>query len=74
MQEGRGVKNYTKAEAVIDVYFPAGQVCCKYCPLFLKYEKYFNRYSCVLSGEWLLDPMNEVGESCPLKILKKEEE
>lgn len=34
----------------------------------LKYEKYFNRYSCLLTGEWILEPMHEIGEHCPLQF------
>lgn len=72
MKDDRGVTKYAHAEVTVAVHFPAVQICCKYCQLFLKYEKYFNRYSCILSGEWLLDPMNEIGEHCPLKFQKEE--
>ena len=73
MKEGRGITTYIKGDTVVSVYFPAGQVCCKYCPLFLKYEKYFDRYSCALTNEWLLEPMFEPGEKCPLHFKERED-
>lgn len=51
---------------MVDVYFPNGDCVCKWCPLFLRYEDAFKRYSCRLTGEWILDPTHERGANCPL--------
>lgn len=64
---------YGHGQAVVDVYFPNGDVACRWCPLFLRYEEAFRRYSCRLSGEWIADPIHGRGQLCPL-IIKKEEE
>lgn len=68
-----GVSYYTKGYAVVDINFPEDQVCCKWCPLFLRYEDNFRRYSCRLTGEWILDPMHGIGSQCPIDFYEKED-
>ena len=63
-----GVDYYTKGIAEITVNFPEDKIACKWCPLFLRYEKDYARYSCRLTGEWILDPLHSIGGQCPLKI------
>lgn len=64
----RGVSKYTNGKAMTTIYFPNGNNVCRWCHLFLKYEENYKRYSCRLTGEWILDPLNERGTNCPLKI------
>lgn len=63
-----GVSYYTKATAKVPVYFPENHVACQYCRLFCRYEDAFQRYSCRLTDEWLLDVKHGVGENCPLEF------
>ena len=66
-----GIPYYTALTAPITVHFPIDKVQCNYCSLFCRYEENFKRYSCRLTGEWLLDPFHAVGDECPLKGTKK---
>lgn len=63
---GNSVLHYEKRTTEIPVYFPNGEIVCKWCRLFLRYEDAFQRYSCRLTDEWILDPAHEIGQSCPL--------
>jgi hypothetical protein len=65
---------YTTGKAEVTVHFPEDKVCCQYCPLYLRYEENFKRYSCRLTGEWIIDPFHEIGTGCPLTFdeVKKE--
>lgn len=63
-----GVSSYKKGKTEVEINFPNGDVACRWCWLFLKYEENYKRYSCRLTSEWILDPLNGVGEQCPLKI------
>ena len=63
-----GVKWYQKSEASVPVYFPEGKKACKWCWIFCRYERDYNRYSCKLTNEWLLDVEQEIGKCCPLKF------
>lgn len=63
-----GVSFYTHGSARIVVHFPEGDECCRWCPLFLRYEENFKRYSCRLTGEWIIEPQHERGEQCPLEM------
>lgn len=63
-----GVRWYDKATIEVPVYFPEGKRACKWCWLFCRYEKDYNRYSCKLTSEWLLNPEKEIGQACPLKF------
>lgn len=62
------VRFYKSGTAPVTIYFPNGDICCRWCWLFLKYEHDFRRYSCRLTNEWIIDPLNDIGENCPLKI------
>ena len=44
-----GVKFYTRAR--VNIYFPEGRVCCKFCPVLETYA----REQCRLTGEYLAD-------------------
>lgn len=68
-----GVLEYAHGQVVVDVYFPNRQCVCKWCPLFLRYEEAFKRYSCRLTGEWILDPAHEIGAKCPIVMERKDE-
>lgn len=62
---------YTHGRAETQINFPNGDEACRWCHLYLRYEDAYKRYSCRLTGEWILDPMNERGASCPLAIDKE---
>lgn len=61
-----GIGSYTKMQLKTELYFPENKVCCQYCRLFCRYEDAYNRYSCRLTDEWLLDIKGGVGHLCPL--------
>lgn len=61
-----GVKFYTRAR--VNIYFPEGRVCCKFCPVLETYA----REQCRLTGEYLADTRG-VGYMCPLKIDEENE-
>ena len=61
-----GVAWYTEAQATI--YFPEGQVSCRYCPCLETYS----RNQCRLTGEYLADTRT-IGYMCPLKFIEKQE-
>lgn len=61
-----GVSWYTEAQAKI--FFPEGQVSCRYCPILETYS----RNQCRLTGEYLADTRT-IGYMCPLKFIEKQE-
>ena len=61
-----GVSWYTEAQAKI--FFPEGQVQCKFCPCLETYS----RNQCRLTGEYLADTRT-IGYRCPLKFIEKQE-
>ena len=61
-----GVSWYTEAQAKI--FFPDGQVQCKFCPCLETYS----RNQCRLTGEYLVDT-RIIGYRCPLKFIEKQE-
>ena len=67
MRFENGVSWYTEAQATI--YFPEGQVSCRYCPILETYA----RTQCRLTGEYLADTRT-IGYMCPLKFIEKQEE
>lgn len=56
-----GVAKYQKS--TVDIYFPAGHVCCDLCPLLETYT----RKQCRRTGEYILDS-GISGWYCPLKF------
>jgi len=60
------VTYYAKANVGVSVNFPEGDISCRWCKLFCRYEDSFKRYSCRLTDEWLLNPFKEIGFNCPL--------
>lgn len=68
MKTTNGVSYYLSGKTEICIYFPEGDISCRWCHLFLKYEENYKRYSCKLTHEWILDPFSGRGEECPLTI------
>lgn len=66
MRFENGVSWYTEAQAKI--FFPEGQVSCRYCPILETYS----RNQCRLTGEYLADTRT-IGYRCPLKFIEKQE-
>ena len=54
------------AEAVVDIYFPKGNACCKLCPLLQTYS----RNQCMRTGELIPDTQGR-GIWCPLRFLRE---
>lgn len=69
-----GVRNYTDGKAAVTIHFPEDDAVCRWCHLFLRYEEAYRRYSCRLTSEWILDPINERGQKCPLHFNENEKE
>ena len=70
---GKSILSYKRASILVNINFPNQEKACKWCHLFCKYEENFKRYSCKLTGEWILNPLNAVGEFCPLEWEEKNE-
>ena len=62
----KGVSWYATGTVTVPIGFPEGDICCKWCKLFLRYEDAFKRYSCRLTEEWIIDPAHGIGQRCPL--------
>lgn len=62
-----GVRQYTEAQATI--FFPEGQVSCRYCPILETYA----RNQCRLTGEYLADTRT-IGYMCPLNFIENKQE
>ena len=58
------VRYYTRA--TLDVSFPEDKVCCGYCPLAYRLDKYTSK--CPFTGQLNFTPALSVQESCPLKF------
>lgn len=69
-----GVISYATGTVNVAVHFPNQKIQCQWCPLFLRYEDAFKRYSCRLTGEWIPDPFHQIGERCPLTFQDQKEE
>ena len=54
-----GCTNYIKT--TVEIFFPEGQVGCRYCPLLETYS----RNQCRRTGEYIVDT-RFVGRWCPL--------
>ena len=67
-----GVKWYTYGTAVIQIAFPEGQVCCRWCP-FCREESGLQRYWCRLTNKMIYNPGAGLADGCPIVDLKKEE-
>lgn len=67
-----GVKDYIKARAVVEVYFPIdwkdnAEIACKHCNFFVRAT---NR--CGLNQTIVNYPEKFVGEYCPLEEVKED--
>lgn len=72
MNMDNGVQSYATGTAEVEIHFPNKDCAYRWCWLFLKYEENYKRYSCRLTGEWILDPYHQIGAECPLKFKKEE--
>lgn len=64
----QGVSGYTTGETVVQVHFPNGDMCCRWCWVFLQSDGELRRYRCKLTGESIPDPIHQTGQNCPLQI------
>lgn len=60
-----GVRRYH--HTTVDIYFPEGEMKCRYCPLLETYS----RNMCRRTGEYIVDT-NGIGWNCPLNVLDEE--
>ena len=67
----KGVSYYTRSS--VEIFFPEDDLCCYWCPLMGSEYKPDRAY-CKKTGEYLLAPTVAVGERCPLRFEKKENE
>ena len=61
-----GVRRYH--HTTVDIFFPEGEMKCRYCPLLETYS----RNMCRRTGEYIVDT-NGIGWNCPLRVLDDEE-
>lgn len=73
MAKSNGVDFYTKGQVVTEINFPNDDIACRWCHLYLRYEENFKRYSCKLTGEWIIDPIHCIGNRCPIVLEVKED-
>ena len=67
-----GVKEYLKATAVVEVYFPIDwkgniEIACKHCPFYVRATQ-----RCGLNQTVVNYPEKYVGEYCPLEEVKED--
>ena len=67
-----GVKEYLKATAVVEVYFPIDwkgniEIACKHCPFYVRATQ-----RCGLNQTIVNYPEKYVGEYCPLEEVKED--
>ena len=68
-----GVERYTAGRAEVTVYFPDGELFCKWCWAFLQCDSDLRRYRCKLTEEPIPDPQHTIGHRCPLIFYEKED-
>lgn len=70
MLDKGSVLYYTKAVGTITVYFPEDKVSCEYCPY--RYTDNLKVARCRITEEFLPYVKLDVGNMCPLEIVKEE--
>ena len=67
-----GVSFYTEGKIELSVFFPEGDVRCKWCP-FCRAEESLGRFWCRLTNKMIYNP-NYAGlpDGCPITIKKEE--
>ena len=66
-----GVRYYTRS--TVDVCFPEDDICCHHCPM-MGIEMASSREYCRRTGEYLIAPKHMIGDICPLRFEKEENE
>lgn len=56
--------DYLTGMATIKVSLPRKAPYCQYCP-HISYQQAYDRHSCRITGEWILNYKKERGEQCP---------
>ncbi len=70
----RAVESYTTGETTVQVHFPNGEVCCRWCWPFLQSDNELRRYRCKRTGESIPDPVHQIGQKCPLNFEEESHE
>lgn len=65
MSKGTGVSWYTEGQLHLPVYFPEGEVFCRWCP-YIRYDESLRRHRCLFTDEYILYPMDSRGTQCPI--------
>ena len=68
-----GVSWYSKGKATINISFPEGDTCCKWCP-YCRSESDLGRFWCRLTNEMLFGVEYTLGNKCPIEFEKTKEE
>jgi hypothetical protein len=58
---------YEHGVIVVDITLPGKAPFCQYCPM-IKQEEFLRRFSCRVTGEWLMNPFNGRGIECPIQF------
>ena len=66
-----GVTWYATGIVTVPVYFPEGDICCRWCP-YVRYDDSLRRHRCLFTDEYIVSPMDSTGALCPVEF--KEEE
>lgn len=56
-----GIEWYDEFKLELPIFFPEGEICCWYCPMFNKFHE-----ECILTSETIKDPKNYTGRLCKL--------
>lgn len=62
---GNCVIFYKTGAANIKVHFPNGETVCRWCP-YVRYDESLRRHRCLFTDEYLLSPMETLGNRCPI--------
>lgn len=65
----RRVDFYAKGIAIVPVYFPEGQINCRHCLDFCKYNKDLQTYYCLLTHRYIdKNHLNKRDTFCPIEL------
>jgi len=63
---------YEKGVIVFEVNLPKKAATCQYCPM-VKTEEFLKRFSCRITGEFLMAPFSRRGDCCPIQFKEETE-
>ena len=67
-----GVSFYSEGKIELSVFFPEGDVRCKWCP-FCRAEESLGRFWCRLTNKMIYNPNYDgLPDGCPITVKKEE--